>query len=178
MKYLDDLISWKTKRYQSVTDVRNNCEDILLELSDKGFEYKVYGSEANKNTNRPFLDKDLIRISIGDQLRIIKLKDFELEFEHLLSYLKEEGFILEKDSYYENSMWENYECCPMCNSEYVFLKDDCRYTKKCEDCNHIGNNEDFQKPEHPLTIGDLIYSIKNNFHIDNMLLVFIRNSSL
>ena len=186
MKYLKDLISWKTSKYHSITDIRNNCIDILLELSDKRFEYTIYGTVGGSDGPN---SKDSIRIEIGDENKIIKLKEFELEFEHLLSYLKEEGVILSSNqsntqlgwnSYYQNNNWEYYECCPKCNSNDVSPPDDLQSLTgwKCNKCKHIGHQDSFQKTEYPITIGDLIYAIKNNYYIDFMLLNFTRDNNI
>ena len=177
MKYLKRF----NESYQYIADVRSNCEDILLPFSDKGVEYEIYGYEGVREGDSI---KEMIRIEIGgernseESYKTVKLKDYELEFDHLLSYLKEEGFVLGGNSYFENSSWEYYECCPKCGSEIVSPPDDLQSMNgwSCGKCKHEGHQDDFQKPEHPIREKDLIWGIKQSYHIDFMLLTFIKTS--
>jgi len=157
---------------QYLTDVRNSCNDILLDMSDKGFKYEIYGFERH----RPSQIADIVRIEIGEERNIIKLKEFETDIRHLLSYLKEEGFKLASDSYCMNDSWDYYECCPECGSIDLTLPDLNRLDGWiCNKCEHEGNQDNFQSPEHPVTMKDLKWFIKNNYYVQFMSLNFTKS---
>ena len=175
MKYLK---SFNESTYQYLSEVRNNCNDILLDLDDKGVKYEIYGFESVQMGSRHSKDSyvaDMIRIEIGDERTIVKLKEFELELEHLLSYLDGEGFKLFGNSYCENDTWDNYEVCPNCGSVDLTLPDLNRLDGwTCNKCKHEGHQEDFQDNQHPLTLRDLTWYIKNNYYVQFMSLTFVR----
>ena len=171
MKYLK---SFNESHYQYLTDVSNNCKDILLELSDKEIKYEIYGYEGVQMGSRHSKDSyvaDMIRIEIGDERISVKLKEFELELDHLLSYLIGEGFKLNGDSYCTNDTWDYHECCPECGSTNV--EETWDYWS-CGKCGHEGQLEDFQTTDHPLTMSDLKWYIKNNYYIQFMSLTFVK----
>ena len=175
MKYLR-----KFNESGALSDIKDTCKDILLELSDKGVEYKIYeykgSSLHHTHTKDKWRDsKDIIRVEIGNGTDTVKLKEFESEFSHLFSYLKEEGFELGGNSYFENNSWEYYESCPECGSESVSPPNDLKSMDgwNCNKCKHIGHQDDFQTPEHPIKESDLIWAIKQNYYINFMMLDFI-----
>ena len=179
MKYLKGFN--ESTHYKYLSDVRNNCEDILLDLKDKGIKYNIYGFEgvrmegSKKSTDwNERSMSDLIRIEIGDEINNVKLKEFELELEHLLSYLKEEGFKLGGDSCYcQNDTWDYYQACPECGSEDIISSDPNPYIYcRCNKCKHEGYQEDFQTPDHPLDLSDLNWYIKQNYYVQFMSLSF------
>ena len=43
----------------------------------------------------------------------------------------------------------------------------------CNKCKHIGHQDDFQRPEHPIKEGDLIWAINQNYYVNFMSLDFI-----
>ena len=176
MKYLKGFN--ESTHYQYLSDVRNNCKDILLELNDRGTKYEIYGFEGVQMGSRHSKDSyvaDLVRIEIGDERKTVKLKEFELELDHLLSYLKEEGFKLGKDSYCENDTWDNYEVCPECGSVDLTLPDlNTMNGWVCNKCKHEGHQEDFQDTQHPLTLRDLSWYIKQNYYVQFMSLSFYK----
>jgi hypothetical protein len=167
----------ESDNYNNLTNIINECKDILIELEHDGVKYNVYGFEGGTPSyNR-------IKIEIGDESKIIKLHGYELMFEHLFSYLESEKFVLDRnDSFYEKDGWEHYEACPECQSTNVssinrdddsyFSRDEGNNEFECGKCKHIGSQEDFQTPEYPISKGELMYSIKNNYYIDFMLLSF------
>lgn len=163
------------KRFnESSTDnIISECKDILLELSDKDIKYRVYGFKGAKILNEETF-VDVIRVELGDQWETFKLQDMDLMFEHLFSYLESEGFKLGKDSYFENSSWDNHEACPQCDSQSITPPNDLRSMEgwKCDKCGHEGHQDDFQRPEHPITKSDLFWGIKENYHVQFMYLVF------
>ena len=177
MKYLRKFN--ESDNYNNLTNIINECKDILIELEHEGIKYNVYGFEGGTPSyNR-------IKIEIGDESEIIKLRGYELMFEHLFSYLESEKFVLDRnDSFYEKDGWDAYEACPECQSTNVssISREDEPNTFitwsngnnefECVKCKHIGCQEDFQTPEYPINKGELMYSIKNNYYIDFMLLSF------
>jgi hypothetical protein len=175
MKYLK---RFNESSYQYLSEVRNNCNDILLDLDDKGIKYEIYGFEGVQMGSRHSKDSyvaDMIRIEIGDERKTVKLKEFELELEHLLSYLTGEGFKLSGNSYCENDSWDYYECCPECGSVDLTLPDLNRLDGwVCNKCKHEGYQDNFQSPEHPVTMKDLKWFIKNNYYVQFMSLSFYK----
>jgi len=176
MKYLK-----KFNESVVLSEIKNTCKDILLELSDKGVEYKIYeykgSSLHHTHTKDKWRDsKDIIRVEISNGTDTVKLKEFESEFSHLFSYLKEEGFELSNNSYFENNSWEYYESCPNCGSESVSPPNDLKSMDgwNCNKCKHVGHQDDFQRPEHPIKEGDLIWAINQNYYVNFMSLDFIK----
>jgi hypothetical protein len=176
MKYLKSF-NESTSEFNNII---SECQDILVELSDKDIKYKVYGYKEAKIFGEETY-KDLIRIEVGEvyssPYETVKLKDMDLMFEHLFSYMESEGFELGKDSYYENSNWEYHEACPECDSQSITPPDDLQSMLgwKCNKCKHEGHQDDFQRPEHPITKLALFWSIKQNYHIQFMSLAFYRD---
>jgi hypothetical protein len=159
--------------YLQLPNIRNTCKDILLELSDRGIRYEIYGYE---DVHKEGSTIDIIRVEIGDENISVKLKEFELELQHLLSYLKEEGFELSNNSYFQNDTWDYYESCPSCGSESVSSPDDLKSMRGwyCNKCKHEGHQDDFQTPEHPIKVDDLIWAINKNYYVNFMSLDFIK----
>jgi hypothetical protein len=170
MKYLR---KFNESVYLQLPNIRNTCKDILLELSDRGIRYEIYGYEG---VHKEDSTRDIIRVEIGDENISVKLKEFELELQHLLSYLKEEGFELSNNSYFQNDTWDYYESCPSCGSESVSSPDDLKSMRgwSCNKCKHEGHQDDFQRPEHPIKEGDLIWAINQNYYVNFMSLDFIK----
>ena len=169
----------EVKMNESTSEFNNiisECQDILIELSDKDIKYRVYGYKGAKILGEETY-KDLIRVEVGDQYNVVKLKDMDLMFEHLFSYMESEGFVLGKDSYYENSNWDYHEACPECDSGSISPPNDLKSMEgwKCNKCKHEGHQDDFQRPEHPLSKNELFWSIKKNYHIQFMSLAFYRD---
>ena len=166
MKYLK-----KFNESNALSEIKDTCKDILLELSDRGVDYMIYDYKGSKDSN-----KDMIIFQIGNDTDIVKLKEFESEFSHLFSYLKEEGFELGSKSFFQNNSWEYYEACPECGSESVSPPNDLKSMRgwSCNKCNHEGHQDDFQVPEHPIKESDLLWAIKQNYYVNFMSLDFIK----
>ena len=100
----------------------------------------------------------------------------DLMFEHLFSYMESEGFELGY-SYYENSNWEYHEACPECDSQSITPPNDLQSMEgwKCNKCKHEGHQDDFQRPEHPVSKDDLFWSIKQNYYVQFMSLAFYKD---
>ena len=180
MKYLR-----KFNESDALSDIKDTCKDILLELSDKGVGYKIYEYKGSSlhHTHTKDHSKDMIRVEIGNGTDTVKLKEFESEFSHLFSYLKEEGFELGSKSYFQNDTWDYYEVCPECGSESVSPPNDLKFLIalsyvrmdgwSCDKCKHVGHQDDFQIPEHHIKESDLIWAIKQNYYVNLMSLDFI-----
>jgi ribosomal protein S27AE len=154
--------------YDLHTNTISDCKDILLDLTDVGIRCDI----------KHFSNVDKVKIEIeASSLSKVRLGDFGPSFEHLLSYLESKGYILDsKGSFYENDDWEYYEGCPTCGSTNVSFvdRDDDRdiNTWKCGKCGKVGDQEDFLKPEWPISKSELLNSIRNNYYIDFMYLIF------
>ena len=154
--------------YDLYTNTISDCKDILLDLTDTGISCNIkhFGN----------VDKVKIEIEASSHSKV-RLGDFGPSFEHLLSYLESKGYILDsKGSFYENDDWEYYEGCPTCGStnvSFVNRDDDIVInTWKCGKCGKVGDQEDFLKPDHPISKSELLNSIRNNYYIDFMYLIF------
>jgi len=172
MKYLKRF----NESTSDFTNIISECKDILVELSDKDIKYRVFGFESAKILGEETY-KDLIRVEVGDQSKVIQMRGMDLMFEHLFSYMESEGFKLGKDSHYENYSWEYHEACPECDSQSITPPNDLKSMLgwKCNKCKHEGHQDDFQRPEHPITKEELFWSIKENYHIQFMSLAFYRD---
>jgi ribosomal protein S27AE len=154
--------------YDLHTNTISDCKDILLDLTDVGIRCDI----------KHFSNVDKVKIEIeASSHSKVRLGDFGPSFEHLLSYLESKGYILDsKGSFYENDDWEYYEGCPTCGSTNVSFvdRDDDRdiNTWKCGKCGKVGDQEDFLKPEWPISKSELLNSIRNNYYIDFMYLIF------
>lgn len=147
-------------------------KDILIELSDDGVGYDVQlkgdGTEFTKFTS--------IVVILSSYKFELELRSIGHIIEHLFSYLESQGYVLGEDSFYENENWDYYERCPECMSRSVWFTE--RNDDKdinmwiCGKCGGEGVQEDFQTPEHPISKGELLNSIKNNYYINFMYLEF------
>ena len=159
--------------YDLYTNTISDCKDILLDLTDAGIrcDIKHFGN----------VDKVNIEIEASSHSKV-RLGDFGPSFEHLLSYLDSKGYILDsKGSFYENDDWDYYEGCPKCGStnvSFVDREDDRDINNwKCGKCGKVGDQEDFSKPEWPISKSELLNSIRNNYYIDFMYLIFLKKTS-
>jgi hypothetical protein len=144
----------------SIVNILSDCRDILIDLSDNHIPYKVWVSGSGS-----------IIVQIGDGECLTSLKSMSTTFDHLISYLESIGYLLSKKSFYENSNWEYYECCPHCSSDNIDINDS---VFTCRKCKSSGGSEDFMTPEWPLDSGELFYSIKMNYKFDFMMIQFDR----
>lgn len=107
MKHLKTYNESNIDKKWSIMDIGGGCEDILLELSDEGFEYEI---NAN-NWKYTSLSYQEISEIYNDELRWISIKVEKdpthiSEFLHLLkpvrdrikSFLEEEGLVCAEDS--------------------------------------------------------------------------------
>ena len=167
------------KRFNESSDLYNtiisDCKDILLDLTDVGIrcDIKHFGN----------VDKVNIEIEASSWSKV-RLGDFSLSFEHLISDLESKGYILDnKGSFYENDDWDSYEECPECMSTNVsydsFTNGERNWGSdyKCGKCGHVGDVDNFQSPSHPISKSELLNSIRNNYYIDFMYLIFLKKKS-
>ena len=110
-------------------DITQECEDILLELTDDEIEIKMYSSIGTLN------------IFLGDQLggtisspALYDFSKFKNSFEHLFSYMKEQGFILS-----EVSVWESWEKSPIIYNKRKRYNDINAFANDMESLNDICN---------------------------------------
>ena len=155
----------------NLESVSKDCKDILLALSDKGIYYNII---PQKLTRYPKVT-EIIDININSDNGSIKLKEYELEFEHLLSYLESEGFSLRKGSYYGSDDWDSFERCPKCDSQDITTNEN-KENLICKKCGTRGDYEDFSTLEYPLNKSELIWSIKKNDYPQYIYLTFGRDS--
>ena len=178
MKHLRRFNENSYDLYNTISD----CKDILLDLTDIGIRCSVdMGIKWDGVKSQINVDKVKIEIEASSHSKV-RLGDFGPSFEHLLSYLESKGYILDsKGSFYENDDWEYYEGCPTCGSTNVSFvdRDDDRdiNTWKCGKCGKVGDQEDFLKPDHPISKSGLLNSIRNNYYIDFMYLIFLKKTS-
>jgi len=176
------------KTFNESSDLYNtiisDCKDILLDLTDVGIRCGVDGGIKWDGVDSQInADKVKIEIEASSHSKV-RLGDFGLSFEHLLSYLESKGYILDsKGSFYENDDWDSYEECPECRSTNVsydsFTNGERNWGSdyKCGKCGHVGDVDNFQSPSHPISKSELLNSIRNNYYIDFMYLVFLKKKS-
>jgi hypothetical protein len=174
------------KRFNESSDLYNtiisDCKDILLDLTDVGIRCGVDGGIKWDGVDSQInVDKVKIEIEASERSKV-RLGDFGLSFEHLISYLESKGYILDsKGSFYENDDWDYYEGCPKCMSRNVWFteRDDEGDINMwlCGKCGKVGDEEYFLKPEHPISKSELLNSIRNNYYIDFMYLIFLKKTS-
>jgi ribosomal protein S27AE len=167
------------KRFNESSDLYNtiisDCKDILLDLTDEGIRCGVSLWLGDN------IDKVKIEIEASERSKV-RLGDFGLSFEHLISYLESKGYILDsRGSFYENDDWDYYEECPECmstNVSFVNRNDDSDINNwKCGKCGKVGEQEDFLRPDHPISKSELLNSIRNNYYVDFMYLIFLKKKS-
>ena len=135
----------------------HDCEDILIDLADDGIKYHVTGDEV-------------LVIDISDNVKKIELKKYEENFERLFDYLDSLGYKLLPTSFYEGDGWEYHERCPNCNSSRGITGN--RDILKCSDCGYKDDPSEFTVSEHPLTKGELMWSVKSGDKPDHIYLEF------
>ena len=140
-----------------VSNIINDCKDILIDLSDNNIHYKVWEALSGS-----------IIVDIGDDNLFTSLRNMSDTFDHLFSYLESFGYLMNgKKSFYEGDSWEYYESCPKCFSDEVTIdvnsedKFQSGHKFTCDKCKYLGDSEDFQSAEWPLNKSELFYSIKN-----------------
>ncbi len=153
------------KIFESNDAIRMDCQDILIDLSDDSVKFTVN------------FFKDYLVIDIDNNGKIIELKNYSENFERLFHYLDHLGYKLTTSSYYSRDGWDDWERCPNCNStNHIMGKTDVANWKtddlECTDCGHKDHYSEFQTTEHPLTKGDLMWSIKNGDKPDHIFLEF------
>ena len=178
------LKGFNENSYDLYNNTISDCKDILLDLTDIGIRCSV-DMGIKWDGVKSGINADKVKIEIeASSLSKVRLGDFGPSFEHLLSYLESKGYILDsKGSFYENDDWEYYEGCTTCGSNNVSFvnRDDDRDIKmpdwKCGKCGKVGDQEDFLKPEWPISKSELLNSIRNNYYIDFMYLIFLKKTS-
>lgn len=138
MKRIKSFRMFEGARVLSV--IADECEDILIPLRDAGLETNIDFSDRYKY--------DEITIGIharpGDN-SLIQLGEFEDTFEHLVSYLEEEGFNLGYESNYEGL--DSREVCPECGHDEIrnlgFDEDYIMVNYECIHCGHEDNADNF-----------------------------------
>ncbi len=155
---------------ESIGNVVHDCQDILIDLADDGIKYKTSVRYNNNSAPRFGEAPGIITIDISDNVKKVELKKYADNFERLFDYLESLGYELKTTSYYEGDGWDYHERCPSCNSVNGILgKDD---TLECTNCGYKDYQGEFTTPEHPLTKGDLMWSVKSGDKPDHIYLEF------
>lgn len=102
MKYLKSY-----KVFESVSDVRNEIEDILTEIYHLGFEVGIY------STKHSHFDEIKVFIEKGDEESFSNNKytptsEFIDCLQHLISYADEQGFIIVISTFNNSNLLKNY----------------------------------------------------------------------
>jgi hypothetical protein len=163
---------------ESVENVINDCQDILIDLADDGIKYKTSIIFHHKSSPRFGDAKGDIVIRIGDNVKRIELKKYEDNFERLFDYLESLGYHLGESSYYECD-GEYTERCPNCSSFDIIPQDSSSPDWKnnnlqCNNCDYIDDCNMFATKEYPLDKSKLRESIKYNDKPEYMYLYFIK----
>lgn len=161
MKYL--------RRFNESIDnqLEEDCKYILSELSDKGVIVIV-----NNNKIGLYIELESRTNSDNDY---IKLKEYKLDFEHLLSFLKSNGYVLQKDSYVTNDTWDPIERCPNCGYVNTMINPKINFhdeTAECGACEYKSNMYEFLEHEHKIDEKELNYYINQNYWVSGMYLYF------
>jgi ribosomal protein S27AE len=178
MKHLRRFNENSYDLYNTISD----CKDILLDLTDIGIRC-IVDMGIKWDGVKSGINADKVKIEIeASSLSKVRLGDFSLSFEHLISYLESKGYILDsRGSFYENDDWDYYEECPECmstNVSFVNRNDDSDINNwKCGKCGKVGEQEDFLRPDHPISKSELLNSIRNNYYVDFMYLIFLKKKS-
>jgi hypothetical protein len=152
-----------------------DCKYILSELSDKGILVNATMDEKGL-----FIDIESKSNSDNDY---IKLNEYQLEFEHLLSFLESYGYKESAGetrwdgpySYVTNDTWDPNVFCPNCgndNTDDIIGGED--YKTKCYHCDYESSSDQFLDFRHKIDEGDLHYFIKDNYWVESMSLYFKR----
>jgi hypothetical protein len=84
------------KLFESKSDIINQLEDILMEISDEGIDVNI-GERWSK------LSQDnLLEITLGDYKKSFSLDRFIEVLEHLNSFLEDNGYV------YSQAYWEKF----------------------------------------------------------------------
>jgi hypothetical protein len=146
-----------------------DCKYILSELSDKGILVNATMYEKGL-----FIDIESKSNSDNDY---IKLNEYQLDFEHLLSFLKSNGYQFQKDSYVTNDTWDYIERCSKCDYVNTIVNPKIKFYEergKCNNCGYKSYIYDFLDEKHKIDEGDLHYFIKDNYWVGSMSLHFKR----
>lgn len=172
---MNHIKTFKLFESDSYDEIKINCEDILIDISDNGI--KVAIPHLKSQNVLGLRTKDYFQIKIGqeDSINPIKLGDFKDDIKRLLTYMKEEGFELSSKSYCVNDDWGHSECCPSCRSQSIVIpngrKDDS--ILMCNNCNYKSHNEQFLTSYHPIK-DDITYMLDNNYYVHLLSLIFTR----
>lgn len=171
MKYLKLYSLFESIDNSDIEDIKLDCEDILIDLKDRDINYFVYGAQDDL--------KRIISIDIGGNpmkrytypRTNIEPKHLKLSIEHLISYLKDKGFVFSYGCH-SNEDWDYYESCPKCGSEDLFVESTTggEYSATCNKCDNKSDLSDFQELDYP--IKDISSMLKDNHKFQSMSLEF------
>lgn len=172
---MNHIKTFKLFESDSYDEIKINCEDILIDISDNGFE--VTTSYLKKDSEE---SKDYFQFTIGSSERSysegsFKLGEFKDNIKRLISYLNGEGFELSPESYCINYTWGYSECCPSCRSQSIVIPDEKNDSiLMCNNCSYTGDKDDFLTASHPVK-DDIIWLLDNNFLLYQLFsLIFTR----
>ena len=155
MKYL------KRFNESATNEITNDCKDILIDFTDNGYFIDSY------------LRSNTLIVEIGDELKMIKLHEFEESLERLLYFLSSEGYSLTGKSYVQNDNWEANTQCPECGSESIVTIDTGdEFLSTCKKCGYSDDNSNFLDFRHRVNESDIKYFVKHKYWVQYMYLVF------
>ena len=99
MKYLKSYKIFESV-VSHVDEVIEECRDILLPIEDDLIRLHVYLNDSYLVRSRS--NEEIVVIDVGDEYidKIVDFQHYKDSFEHLFSYLKEQGFKLDKSRAY------------------------------------------------------------------------------
>lgn len=172
MKY---LISFNESIEESIIE---DCEYILSEFKDNN-------NISLKISHDKIKPLSLSRIKIvihpdysnTQRIDILKLKEFEIEFNQLISYIESTGYTFDENSTVYNGSWDPVEVCHRCENmdKNRMLIDYEKDTGNCLKCNYQGSSGEFLSYSHRVTKGEFLYMIENNYYVEEIFLIFKKN---
>ena len=152
------------REFSDFKDLVEDCKDILIDLLDDGIIVRVFNEESDL----------YIRIYTDRVRKGIRIGKYELCFNHLLSYLEERGYYLDKckDSYITTEDEESL-LCPRCGDDWIVEEEGGIYFG-CTSCLYSSRLVDFLSQKTLMDDERFINLISQNKEVININLKYIR----